>query len=179
MRSGSLDGLEGFGRGMQELLGERPITPLITMDRDSYQAELGELTVGGEVIWYLDFTILMTYTNRSDRPVYMGMCGGPFVPVLERLVNGSWETAYSPPQTACGGVGNRIDPGEVYSDYRFQVLGHDRKSDVRPSWLPDEVDGSYRVHWFLSLFTEPDWRADQVPLEERVSNTFQLTGTIP
>jgi len=155
-----------------------PSSPFITTDRDSYQAESGEIVVANDTIWYLEFTIQMTYTNRSDQPVYMAWCHGPHVPRVERLMDGRWETVHRPGQLLCGNVGFLIKAGEVY-DYEFRVRGYDPESSVKPAWLSDTVAGTYRVHWWNTLFTEPGRQADQVPLGQRVSSTFELNGTIP
>jgi len=175
--TGPLDG-QDIQNGRYKGEGEPQSPPFITTDRDSYQAHSGEIVVANETIWYVEFTIQMTYTNRSNQPVYMAWCHGPPLPHLERLVDGRWETVYRPAQPLCGNVDSLIKPNGEY-DYEFRVRGYDPESSVRPAWLSDTVAGTYRVHWWNTLFTKLGSQVDQVPLSQRVSTTFELNSMIP
>ncbi|MFW6207013.1 MAG: hypothetical protein ACOC5J_03680 [Gemmatimonadota bacterium] len=165
----------------QGVLYQSQALPFISTDRDSYQAQAGQIEIEGESIGFVEFTIQMTYTNRSTAPVYIGMyCGGvfPIPPILERHVNDRWKTAYAPPSSACSGRSLRIERGGTYH-YEFRVRGYDPSSSVRPVWRPDGVNGTYRIRWDHTVRTTPDLPPDRVPLEEGVSNTFQVEGTLP
>ena len=165
-------------------MSETPSTPFITTDLDVYEAEIGEMVVQSDTIWYVELTIPMTYTNRSGEVVWLTSCGQDYIhpPRLERRVDGAWETAYEPPHRACGGPSIRLEPGASHS-YEFRIRGHDPHSAARvqPVWYPDQVAGEYRINWWKSLVlvTGQDRLPDPVPLEERISNTFRITGSLP
>jgi hypothetical protein len=165
--------------------------PFIATDRGVYEAELDSITIPGgplpwdttvvmpaDTAWYLHFTIGMTYTNRSDRPVYLATCGGPHPPRLERLVDGDWVAAYEPPHLLCIGPYIEIASEAAYA-WDFRINGYEPRSRVRPSWLLRDVDGTYRVNWWSTVRMAPDVGADPVPLPQRISNAFRVTGSLP
>ncbi|HEX2093846.1 MAG TPA: hypothetical protein VHG28_15695, partial [Longimicrobiaceae bacterium] len=45
----------------------------------------------------IELTIVATYRNRSDRPIYVVTCGGPGpLAGIEKQVDGRWKLVYSP-----------------------------------------------------------------------------------
>jgi hypothetical protein len=86
----------------QEQRGTDDVLPFITTNWDVYHAEVGQMVVAGDTVRYLEFTIEMTYTNRSARSTYLRGCRGPAPPRLEYWADGRWQVAYDPPHTMCG-----------------------------------------------------------------------------
>lgn len=150
--------------------------PFITTDRAVYSAEVSGWRSPDDRFWRMELSVGLTYSNPSDIPLYISYCQGPNPPGLERRVNGQWEAAYQPPHLMCGGV-LRIDPGEEFS-YEFRIRGYDPRIDVRPTWVPDDLEGRYRVVWW-PVWSESDVTSEVIPLDRRVSNTFKIMGELP
>jgi hypothetical protein len=171
--------------------------PFITTDREVYHPEIGwEAIPGGrlpwdtavvippDTIWFVEFTIRVSYANRSREPVYVMAYPGdplwPMPPRIERLEHDKWTTAYDPPTTLVAQP-RRIGPGEGFA-YDFRVRAYDPHSAARPqpSWLADGLDGTYRIVFPEYLIrTGEDEGASPAPLMARVSNTFQIAGSLP
>jgi hypothetical protein len=182
------------GQAEQALIASRPF---ITTDREVYHAELGWETIPGgplpwdttvvfpaDTVWFVKFTIRMSYANLSDEPVYvMAYPGNPLWPMpprIERLENGEWTTVYDPPTTLVAGP-RRIDPGEGFAhDFRVRAYDPESTTRVQPSWRADGLEGMYRIAFSEYLIrTGEDGDASAAPLVARISNTFRITGSLP
>lgn len=164
---------------------ESPFPLFITTDRDSYEVELGEIVVAGETIWYVQFDIRLTYTNRSAQPIYIAAYpperSSPLPPEIQHLEDGHWRTVYSPAVVLVRGHPFRVGPGDSFT-YEYRVTGYDPQSQIRvaPTWGSGEIEGTYRVHFLPgAVSTGPDLWSESAPLEQRISNTFRLLGRLP
>jgi hypothetical protein len=155
---------------------EQEHAPLISTDKPSYEAVVRGWRSAGDSFWVVTFTVRLTYVNRTGNPLYISYCQGPNPPQLERFVQGRWEVAYQPPHLLCAGR-HRIDPGRAFT-YEFDVQGHDPRINTEPRWIPETLGGLYRVVWW-PVWSEPHGSWDVIPLKHRVSNTFQVTGSLP
>lgn len=144
--------------------------PVLTA-QDTYVAERGELQVGEETVWYVEVAVDFTYKNPADQPVFLPQCERPLQPRLEKLVDGDWRIAYQPIELACWGPPLELAAGEEYASIAH-IRGYDPQSGYLPAWEAAEVDGEYRLVWMI--LTEPHPDAPPLPLEQRVSNTFQI-----
>jgi hypothetical protein len=162
-------------------------TWFLMTDRDVYEAEIGHMVVGQDTIWYLQFTIEITYTNHSDAPVYLWalprpsledplQAGAPVAPEVERLTDDeNWEVVYREGvQASLAGL--KLAPGESLV-YQRRFRAYDPQANVSPAWRANTVEGVYRLN-FREVRTGPNG-SELAPLQARVSNPFRLTGSLP
>jgi len=90
------------------------------------------------------------FVNSTAGPVSIAGCGGPPMPQLEKLVNGSWVGAYYPPYLMCRTIPDfSVEPGATYrSEVNFMASPHG-SSQTTPLEV-DSVDGVYRLRWVLT-----------------------------
>lgn len=125
----------------------------------------------------LNAEIPFTYTNRTGNGVYVVNCNQSAPPILEKRIEGRWETAWAPVVLLCLSPPIVIEAGETYSD-TLRVYGGDSTSDIYPRFRGEEVEGTYRLVWLGVVHNyDPDRQGfgDELALEERISNTFTLT----
>jgi hypothetical protein len=123
----------------------------------------------------LEVSIKVIYTNRTGRTVYLPTCIVVHPPLLEKRVDGKWALAYAAIVPLCIGPPVQIKSATTYS-YIFNM--HARlPTDEAPRFLPETVDGTYRLVWEIY----ETWTPDKYPLgkllslEQRVSNEFKLS----
>jgi hypothetical protein len=124
--------------------------------------------------WQADIAI--EYTNPTDATISLLNCNGAFSLRLEKYDAGEWVTAWQPALPMCLSPPIEIGPGETFSR-TLEVFGADPHSQVFPQFQVEEIDGTYRLV-IDSAYHEydhdgPPWGV-AVPLEHRVSNTFEL-----
>ena len=143
---------------------------LVVTDQAQYDARA---PAGGlsRVVFDVPFEI----RNTTGGPLYRIGCRTAPPPTLEKLVEGEWVTAYAPIVNLCLSPPFEIAPGEVRRD-TLQVQGFLPGQNAGPEFETD-VEGTYRLH--LRLYSSlTDERSplgkDLVPLEERVSNPFEV-----
>jgi hypothetical protein len=159
----------------------------LTTDRDVYEVEFGEIVVQADTIWYLQFTVEITYTNHSDAPVYLWAhprpsledplrAGAPVAPEVERLTDDkNWEIVYRE-GTRASLAGLMIEPGASLV-YEQSFRAYDPQANVSPPWRANRVEGVYRLN-FQEVRTGPNG-SEVAPLQARASNRFRLTGSLP
>ena len=111
----------------------------------------------------------MTYTNPTDRTVYMTGCKGPSKPTLQKQEGRDWVPAYSPVELMCLGPPTVIEPGESYRD-TLHVSGYLPGQNVAPTFKT-EVEGTYRL--VRAVFSDPDGK-QPLPDSLRISNLFEM-----
>jgi hypothetical protein len=120
-----------------------------------------------------EFTMKLTFTNPTSERVFIPACRMPAVPVIEKWVAGDWVTAYRPVELRCLGV-EVIEAGATYTVTYHVVAAH--VPNTFPRFEVPEIPGTYRLVWnAFRLMTPGGDLRDQLPLEQRLSNTFQLT----
>lgn len=150
---------------------EPPVpTGLVVTDRTAYDARL--LTDGRvRVVFDVPYEV----RNTTADPLYRIGCRTAPPPVLEKLVDGEWVTAYAAPRLACLSPPFVVDEGEVRRD-TLGVVGFLPGQNIVPEF-GTEVKGTYRLNLelFSSLTDErPPLGKDLLPPESRVSNTFTV-----
>ena len=123
-------------------------------------------------------TIRMQYRNDAKRPVFFPTCRGPQPPRLEKRVGDEWVVAFAPVVPYCLGTPIMVRPGDTF-DYSFTIVAGMPGTSFAPRFSVSEVPGTYRVLWeaFYGTIgdpTRPTEVRDMVPLEQRVSNEFQI-----
>lgn len=162
IRTSSIDGTVQFLRSNAEV----------------HTATTGQTIVNGTAVWFVELTIWLTFRNYSTGPVYISACRELQQPRLEKLVGDKWEAAYIPPRAPCADSLIRVRPTYAYP-YEFRIRAYDPASPVEPAWLGgSSIVGLYRVNWADALWTDTTLTA-QLPLEQRVSNQFHVTGVLP
>jgi hypothetical protein len=148
--------------------------PLIQTERTSYTVERGESRDPDGTLYgrYIRVAIRLRYTNSTDRPIYLPTCNGINPPLMEKKQGGGWVIAYAPIVPACLGPPEVIQPGKTF-EYEYQVEGYAPGGRVMPQFNT-EVPGTYRLVWdaYASRNSNPE---HMLPLEERISNEFELT----
>jgi hypothetical protein len=117
--------------------------------------------------WH-EVTIGVSFRNPTFNEVLIPTCHAPHPPVLEKLGQNGWVTAYSPTVLDCLGPPVRIAPGEAYS-MTYRVIGA-RLPNSAPRFDVDEIAGTYRLNWH-ALRTKSGSR---LPSAYRTSSPFQL-----
>jgi hypothetical protein len=124
-------------------------------------------------------TIQMTYTNTTGHRVYIPTCRGPQPPRLQKKVGDSWVVAFSPNILACEASPIAVSAGDSYP-YTFRILAGMPGSSYVPRFAVSEIPGTYRVLWeivsdVVGNPSHPEATRNPLPLDQEVSNTFQLT----
>lgn len=120
----------------------------------------------------IDFEV----TNGTDRKISLLNCRGGYGLKLEKWEGSDWVTAWSPALLMCLGPPIEILPGQARQDV-VRIFGGHRRSSFYPQFTVDEIDGTYRLviegaFWAYD-HGGPPW-GESVPLEHRVSNTFEI-----
>ncbi len=126
---------------------------------------------------YVRYTIKATYTNPTEKSVYLAPCG--FEPPdyrLQRFTDNAWQA--SDYATVCAGVGG-VPATEIQPDESFTVtltLDAFRSANVFPQLGIDLVPGVHRFNFSIVASVDDAGVADNdlLPLEQRVSNAFEL-----
>jgi len=142
----------------------------VRTDAAEYIAERGAFTnPAGEEVWYYRLSIGVTFVNRTGRTVLVHGCGGGVTsPGIDKRIEGAWVAAYRGPMLRCAG-GWPVEPGGVFR-HEFQIRAHDPEFPHGAAWLPETVEGEYRLHlWVFDAETH-----ERVPLDDRVSDTFRI-----
>lgn len=124
-------------------------------------------------------TVVATYTNRTDRPVYLGTCGTPDNPgfTMDREAQGRWVLGYDPVCPLTAGPPLEVRPGESRTD-TLRLRDNLRPNSYRNFQAP-EVPGTYRIAYTVHdcCHTPPGggvWHGARLPREEHVSEAFRI-----
>jgi hypothetical protein len=142
-------------------------TPIVT-DRTSYTLQRGSHGWETEIVF--------EYTNATERTISLLNCNGSFALRLEKLDAGEWVSAWGPPIPMCLSRPIEIARGDRYAT-TLSVFGGFPGTNTYPQFQVEPVDGTYRLviesaYWGYD-HDGPPW-GEQVPLEERVSHTFEI-----
>ncbi len=90
-------------------------------------------------------SIVATYTNYGDRPVYLGRCGFSPEPhfVLEKNIGEDWTVAYSPICDMVLAPPFEVQPGEVRTD-TLELYDFDSPNMYR-YFRVHSIPGTYRI----------------------------------
>jgi hypothetical protein len=141
---------------------EKPAEAPIQTDKKAYKVTFTKRSV--------KFAINYSYVNHTGGVVFLPSCKKPYRPSLEKKVEGRWTPVVDSIGLECGGSPVRIGPGKTYRG-SFDVEAFLPGNNLRPELKIDvnELDGLYRlVHVFSG-------QNRIFPLEDRVSNEFNLT----
>jgi hypothetical protein len=140
---------------------EKPVDAPIQTDKKVYKVAVTPRSV--------KFTINYSYVNRTAGAVFLPTCWRPYRPVIEKKVEGRWETVFQSAELMCAGPPVRIEPGEKYRD-TFDVEAFLPGNNMHPKLKVDvrEIEGVYRLVHLFSGQGQP------LSLEDRISNEFKL-----
>ncbi len=120
--------------------------------------------------------ISYTYDNQTGEAVYLVNCNGAFLLKIEREHEGVWSPIWWPILNECLSPPIIIDAGETYNG-KLTLWGALPGSDIGPQFESEPGAGNYRLVWIdaLTSFQDDTYPfGEQLPLSQRVSNTFQL-----
>jgi hypothetical protein len=112
-----------------------------------------------------------TYTNRTRRTVFFWHCQHGREIRLEKRVDDGWITAWVPDVPQCLPPLTAVEPGASVDDVFHVRAGFPGSQQIAP-FAFDDPEGEYRLVW--DLHVEADILSDLIPMESRVSNTFQF-----
>jgi hypothetical protein len=141
---------------------EKPADAPIQTDKKDYKIAVTQRSV--------KFAINYSYVNRTGGVVFLPSCKKPYLPSLEKKVEGRWTSAVEAVALICGGSPVRIGPGKTYKG-SFDVEAFLPGNNMHPELKIDvkDIEGVYRLAHVFS-------GQNQVfPLEKRISNEFNLT----
>jgi hypothetical protein len=125
-----------------------------------------------------EVTIGVTFTNRSGGTAYIPTCRTTHPPVLQKWEGEQWVTVYSPAVLDCLGPPVVIEAGASH-EYTYRVLAS-RRPNTYPRFETQQIGGLYRLNWHILGSWTPDGPEPgigvELPLEQRVSNTFTIVG---
>lgn len=124
----------------------------------------------------LEGKITFVFTNPTSAPVYIVNCRGATSLRLEKQSGDTWVPAWSPVIPLCLSAPVVVQPGQQYSGVVHVSAGHP-SNNLYPKFVLDPVPGVYRIVWADVLRTYDDQAypfGEPLPLEQRVSNRFQL-----
>jgi hypothetical protein len=122
--------------------------------------------------------IPITFRNVTDATLYIVNCHQGLAPELEKRTAGGWEPFWSGVQLQCLSPPMVIERGDSLSA-TIVIWGALPGGNMAPTFRRAELDGTYRivlgsvVHNYDSSYSAGRF-GDPVPIEHRVSNTFQL-----
>jgi hypothetical protein len=147
------------------------IGPLLRTDASSYT-----LTENNGV---MEATIPFTYENRTERDLVLEKCRGLIPPILERRSGDEWTAGWVGNDYDCDPAPYTLVAGAVYTD-TLHLWAHPFGSEREPQFLSASVTGTYRLQLSnVWLNWKKEWTSrpfgDQLPVELRVSDPFQLS----
>ena len=128
------------------------------------------IRTGAETIHFVNFgganriTVPVTVTNNSNKALNLAYCGE----VLERLSLRGWTSVYAP---ICLASVQTLPPIPVGTSLSFDFHAQDG-SGPEPSFRFSDSPNVYRVN--LLLFVVEDGRAQPLPVDARVTNSFYV-----
>jgi hypothetical protein len=120
--------------------------------------------------------IPIRFHNVTRRDLYIVNCHGMLAPVLQKRVDGEWQSFWAPVLPMCLSSPIRIRPGHVLERV-VAVYGALPPSNIAPEFAGADVEGTYRMVLTSVVLNYDAYRqdfGDPVPLEYRVSNEFEL-----
>lgn len=118
--------------------------------------------------------IIWTFTNPADQLVSVVSCREATPPKLQKLVGGEWIDAWHPVVLLCLGPPVQVAAGATYTDTLDFFAGFPG-SKAYPQLEVSDIDGMYRLVWFPLLnYDHDDVSGDPLPLEQRISNVFEM-----
>lgn len=162
---------------------QEPVEPALPVDEDAPITTDRERYTSEDFGNYVTYTIEVSYTNTTDESIYLLPCSGtppPPARQLERFDGGQWQFNYRPfCRTGPGPVpATEVEPNEGFTadlildiyttrtpeNYGYPLLGTDIMTGVN-RFVFDIV---------ASVDENGVANGDLLPLEQRVSNAFEL-----
>lgn len=155
--------------GCDAIIGsDRDASAPIQTGKSEYSATIRDGTV--------ELEIPHTFTNQRAETVYIVNCNNAFGIKLQKRAGNTWVDAVGMIIPDCLSPAIEIPEGESY-DNILQIHAGLPSSDIEPRFEVDEIEGIYRIVWIDVLESfDPDSYpfGEQIPLEQRLSNTFEI-----
>lgn len=143
-------------------------TAPIQTDKSEYKAAISDGIV--------EFEIPHTFTNQRKGTVYIVNCNNAFALKLQKRAGNGWVDALGFVIPQCLSPAIEIGEGESFV-HTIRVQAGLPSGDVEPKFEVDEVEGTYRIVWIdvLKSFNSDTYPfGEQIPLDQRVSNAFEV-----
>jgi hypothetical protein len=128
------------------------------------------VSFGGEIY---SAKIGFLFMNTTGGPISIAGCGGPPMPVAEKLVNGNWVGAYYPAYPACRATPDFTLPAGASYRNEVDFMPGRRGGHMGPFLEVDSINGVYRLHW--GARTGTDAYAPGSRAVDAISNHFRMT----
>jgi hypothetical protein len=146
------------------------LTALPDFQTDSVAYTLRSTDVGYEG------TIGVRFTNRTSTTANFVNCRGGTGVELQKLVDNTWTSAWSPALLACLSAPIVVAPGGTHQSIISIFAGY-KGSNYFPQFNITDIPGVYRAVW-TEVVTDYQDRlpfGNPLPLEHRVSNQFTIS----
>jgi hypothetical protein len=110
----------------------------------------------------------LSYTNHLNRAVIVPACHTPAPPSIQKLVGDEWVDVYLPIMLLCY-TPPLVIPARTTHHFPF-TMSASRLPNSAPRLDVAELPGTYRLVWLVA----PRDGDSALPLEQRISNTFEL-----
>jgi hypothetical protein len=122
--------------------------------------------------------IVATYTNPTDRTVYLGRCGHSTYPgfTLDKMLASGWTLSYDPICDMVGVPPIEVPPGGSRTD--TLPLWETRRPNVYPNFHTGEIPGTYRIAYEVyGKYLDRDGNrslSDRLPRGEHASARIRI-----
>ncbi|HZB28110.1 MAG TPA: hypothetical protein VE282_06055 [Gemmatimonadales bacterium] len=163
--------------GQEERVAYDGPPPIVT-DQSSYTVRRKEVHLPDGRLYgrFVEFSIVLRYTNPLRGPIYLPTCRGVNPPSIEKKDNQRWLIAFSPIVLACLGPPKIIEPGRTF-EFTYHVEAALPGFNVMPEFNTT-VPGTYRVVWGGYSLWHPSGAEPglgvELPLSVTISNEFEL-----
>jgi hypothetical protein len=121
-------------------------------------------------------TAMVTFRNRTADTVFFIHCNGATGTALQREVNGDWVDVWHSVQNGCFSAPITVAPGDSLRRSVFLFDGY--QPDTAAAVSPGSGSAVHRLVWTAAVkdFAPGVSYGTPLPLEQRASNPFLLTG---
>lgn len=116
------------------------------------------------------------FTNLTGATAYFVNCNGATMLHLEKLAGEQWTRAWSPIVPLCLSPPITVASGQSY-EFGVPLFAAKPDANAAPKFTVPEIPGVYRIVWSDALSSYQDKLpfGAQLPLDQRVSNSFTLS----
>jgi hypothetical protein len=147
----------------------RETAPTPDFQTDSAAYRLRATSAGYEGV------IRATYTNHSGGAAYFVNCNGGTGVELQKSIDGSWQTVWSPVLLMCLSQPITVAASASWST-AVHIFGGYPGTNYAPQFTVSDIPGTYRLVWteLLSSYQSSLPFGTPLPFDRRISNVFTL-----
>jgi hypothetical protein len=156
------------GCGGDELPTTAPLSPVLTRDTEApFQTDSLSYTLNAGTFGY-GASLTITYTNTGTSATAFTNCSGATMYVFQKLVDGVWQSAWSPIVNSCLSPPIVVPPGGTHI-FKVALFGGYEGCNCAPRFFVGDPNGTYRAVWQTGFTALPE--------AARVSNRFTFVAS--